>query len=285
MKKKIFGLLCAVLLLTTAALPALAAPVAPISPAPAWTLEVEGKAVELQGKLPYQAGEHLMVPLRAVAEALGYTVEWDGATHSIVLENGVYNTKVTIGEDRYFRANSKMPGMTALQNYGQAPELKNDTTFVPTELWKLLNCTVKVEESNISIANGEAVEIPNPMVSYESVEAAEKAAGITVPELKSLPEGYQLNKIYVIGGTLVQLIYQNGNDRILYRAEKGDADISGDYNQYSVIKTVQIGALQVAVKGDADKLSVATWTADGLTFALSFDQAVTEAELTAMLLK
>lgn len=54
-----------------------------------------------------------MVPLRAVAEPLGFTVTWDNG--SVLVDNGTIHTKVTIGVDRYTITTSKetLVGMSA----------------------------------------------------------------------------------------------------------------------------------------------------------------------------
>ena len=41
----------------------------------------------------------LMVPLRAVAEPLGFTVTWDDG--GVLVDNGTLHTRVVIGQDRY----------------------------------------------------------------------------------------------------------------------------------------------------------------------------------------
>ena len=67
-----------------------------------------------------------MVPLRAVAEALGYGVDWNQELQRVSI--GVA-TFISIGEDEY------MIGRMAPRSLGQAPELKNDVTFVPVEFF------------------------------------------------------------------------------------------------------------------------------------------------------
>lgn len=74
----------------------------------------------------YKENNTLMVPLREIAETLGFTVEWDGATKSIMLNSGIYSLK--IGENAY-GVGKMMP-----QQLKAAPVIKDDDlTYVPVE--------------------------------------------------------------------------------------------------------------------------------------------------------
>lgn len=66
----------------------------------------------------------VMIPLRQIAEVLGYKVKWDNDLRRAELIKGPQWTAVTIGEDNYNFA--KM-----LVKLGTAPEIKDSTTFVP----------------------------------------------------------------------------------------------------------------------------------------------------------
>lgn len=66
----------------------------------------------------------IMVPLRQIAESLGYEVKWNNETQTAELVKGAQWTAVTIGEDNYNFA--KM-----LIKLGTAPEIKDSSTYVP----------------------------------------------------------------------------------------------------------------------------------------------------------
>ncbi len=81
MKKRILTLLLALLML--AALPAAAFAASPIS------VTVNGTAVKWTDATPYvDKNSRTMVPLRAVGEALGLTVSWNGAAREAIFSNG-----------------------------------------------------------------------------------------------------------------------------------------------------------------------------------------------------
>lgn len=93
---------------------------------PEATPEVTDNYKDLKIGNVYKKDQTLMVPLRVVAEYLGYTVEWDGATKSIMLNSGMYSLK--IGENAYGKG-KMMP-----QQLSCAPEINDDDlTYVPVE--------------------------------------------------------------------------------------------------------------------------------------------------------
>lgn len=79
--------------------------------------------------LPYVEIEEVegitMIPLREVAEGLGYTVNWNDEDWSIEVIKGASYATMSIGEDAY--AFSRM----AHRPLGKAPTLINDKTYVP----------------------------------------------------------------------------------------------------------------------------------------------------------
>ncbi len=93
----------------------------------------------------------VMVPLRHIAEALGFDVTWDGALKSIRVGKGV---SLTIGDANYIYMK------TASIKLDSAPELVNDRTFVPLnffrEILKMNNAYVF--EAQIVVNNGEKME-------------------------------------------------------------------------------------------------------------------------------
>ena len=66
-----------------------------------------------------------MIPLRSVAEGLGYTVTWKGESRSIDVLKGAQYITMSIDKDEY--AFSRR----APQPLGAAPTLVGDSTFVP----------------------------------------------------------------------------------------------------------------------------------------------------------
>lgn len=90
-----------------------------------------------------------MIPLRAVAEALGFTVTWNPAEMSAHITNGTVQTKVAMGDKTYYMQTA-IPGavgLTGPQNLGAPVYLRhNERMFVPARLFQLLGFDVETGE-------------------------------------------------------------------------------------------------------------------------------------------
>jgi hypothetical protein len=82
----------------------------------------------------------VMVPLRAIAEALGFELDWNGKTQRIALSERIF---LKIGEDNYTYPKTPVESGTILVQtestsiqLGAAPELINGTTFVPLNFFR-----------------------------------------------------------------------------------------------------------------------------------------------------
>ncbi|MFL0269196.1 DUF4367 domain-containing protein [Candidatus Clostridium radicumherbarum] len=125
-------------------------------------------------------------------------------------------------------------------------------------------------------------QIPNPMKEYSTLDEARKAAGFNFVIPTVLPDGYQMNGIKVINGSMAEVTYKKGDLKIIYRTVAGNSDISGDYNAYDVVKTITAGNTKVVIKGKSDGINLATWTKEGVSFSLSFAEAVNEKAVSTM---
>lgn len=137
------------------ALKALEAAKTEATPAPEATPEATEKPVDYTTVTSISVGEKvianiykenntLMVPLREIAETFGFTVEWDGATKSIMLNGGIYSLK--IGENAY-GVGKMMP-----EALNAAPEIKSDDlTYVPIEYF------TEILEGKVNATSNETV--------------------------------------------------------------------------------------------------------------------------------
>lgn len=126
------------------------------------------------------------------------------------------------------------------------------------------------------------MQIPNPFVDYDSLEAAAKAAGFELKAPSSV-EGFSEKVIQVCNGEMIQVIFLSGDDRLFIRKAEGSDDISGDYNEYSDNGTVTVDGNSVTLRGDDGKVSTAVWTSGKYTYSVSFDTPVTEETMIALI--
>ena len=260
--KKLAPALLSLALAGTLCLPAMAAPLATdsvndVKTASGYTLQVNGSDTDID--------VCVMVPLRALAEELGFTVVWNG--DSIRVDTGDVHTDVTLGVDRYVITTSKegMVGMSAPFSLGCAPYATNGVTYVPLSLFDALlgnrEDAITGDSGVISIQTDTSAQIPNPFVDCDTLAQAEQLAGFSL----TLPADIKADGISVLSGDMIQVLCEDG---LSIRKALGDEDISGDYNTYPQVETVAVQGHAVTLKGEGDQVTVAVWTADGYTYAV-----------------
>lgn len=147
----------------------------------AHTITVNGKIVDFSNiKLPYclyKENENIMVPVRAVAQAMGYSVEWNAENKEVSIENDTWKVVFRIGKDDYYGVTKieDAVGMTAPQKYGIAPQLVENTTFVPAKMFELMGYTYNFEPPYLYFNDeSQSVQIPNSFVPRKSLKSLMK---------------------------------------------------------------------------------------------------------------
>lgn len=122
----------------------------PIGDVSEMDIVVEGSAIDAPAAFLNDEGV-VMVPLRAIAEALGYEITWDPETRSARLGLGI---SLQIGKDYYVYMR------TAPIELGTAPVIVKGNTFVPLQFFKEVAKTnnAYVFEGSIVIDNEEEMK-------------------------------------------------------------------------------------------------------------------------------
>lgn len=116
-----------------------------------YPLAINGESAVDAGYL-HKDGKTVMLPLRALVEALGYTITWNAETKSAELAKGAQWTSVRVGEDRYSFA--KM-----LITLGIAPQSVNGKLYVPeTFAAQVLQAEVTREGNQVNISQKQEEE-------------------------------------------------------------------------------------------------------------------------------
>ena len=118
-----------------------------------------------------------------------------------------------------------------------------------------------------------------PPAELDSAEELSDAVGFETAGVPSLAA--QASQIsYTAIGDLAQIDYQVSDDqRISFRKSPGSDDNSGDYTDYSVVKTITVSDCSVTIKGADNTFRLAIWNHDGYAYSIWFSEAVTQAEL------
>lgn len=295
--KKTISMLLALAVAGTMAAPAMAVNNEPMVIAPApntqsqqaqMKIVVKGKTMSVQ---TISVNGCTMAPVRAIAEALGFKVTWN-ADRSININNGKMQSDLRIGDNSYvvYTAVEGMAGMSAPFSLGSAPIIKNNTAYVPIDLFVPLfgndPATVKTSGDTITInpdaktEDGDSSQIPNLLTAHDSLAELAKAVGFDIKAL-TVPAGYEADAYIDISGELAEVFYVKGDGTLVYRVSKGEGDNSGDYNIYSSKKTVDVNGVSVELRGN-DKVNVATWSNGGFAYSVSAKQRISETEVAAV---
>lgn len=295
--KKTISMMMALAVAGTMAAPAMAVNDEPmvIAPAPNAQSQQAQMKIVVKGKtMPVQTisvNGCTMAPVRAICEALGFKVTWN-ADRSININNGKMQSDLRIGDNSYvvYTAVEGMAGMSAPFELGSAPVIKNNTAYVPIDLFVPLfgndPATVKTGGDTITInpdaktEDGDSSQIPNPLTAHDSLAELAKAVGFDI-KAPTVPAGYAAAAYIDISGELAEVFYENGSDTLLYRVSKGEGDNSGNCNTYSTQKTVDVNGVSVELRGN-DKVNVATWSNGGFAYSVSAKQGISETEVAAV---
>lgn len=295
--KKTISMMMALAVAGTMAAPAMAVNDEPmvIAPAPNTQSQQAQMKIVVKGKtMPVQTisvNGCTMAPVRAICEALGFKVTWN-ADRSININNGEMQSDLRIGDNSYvvYTAVEGMAGMSAPFSLGSAPIIKNNTAYVPIDLFVPLfgndPATVKTSGDTITInpdaktEDGDSSQIPNLLTAHDSLAELAKAVGFDIKAL-TVPAGYEADAYIDISGELAEAFYVKGDDTLVYRVSRGEGDNSGDYNTYSNKKTVDVNGVSVELRGN-DKVNVATWSNGGFAYSVSAKQGISETEVAAV---
>lgn len=176
--------------------------------------------------------------------------------------------------------------VAALMAVAALPACTNKAADISNQTEAAVQTSPVVQSTPNAAKSGEtssSAEIPNALVKYDTLDEARKAAEFNFGIPATLPDGYQMKDIVVIHNDLAEILYLKGDNRILYRTAKGDSDISGDYNDYANVNAITVENFKATVKGNGDSISLVTWSKDGVSFSLSFDDPVNQASLSTII--
>ena len=241
-------------------------------------------AIQINGEV-LDATACIMVPMRAVAEPLGFSVTWNSG--SVRLDNGTIHTDITIGVDRYVitTSNPELVGMSAPFSLGAAPYMVDGVTYVPLGLFTALlrdEDAVRLEDGQIIIQTEDA-EIPNPFVDCSSMKDAADIAGFSMTLPSRIPNWVEETTFRAMTGSMLEVTYRGGDQELRLRKAVGSDDISGDYQSYDSSKTVTVHGVEVTYKGNDGKVMNAVWSTDGYSYSLSAPAGMTEDTAAALI--
>lgn len=150
--------------------------------------------------------------------------------------------------------------------------------------------TALADPSSVLAGGDDTTQIPNPWEQYTSLADAAKAAGfeMSIPERPRMftETTYQVMKDE--NETILEVLYsaEDSGEQMMIRKASGageNADISGDYNVYNETSTVTVGEYTVTLKGNDQKVNLATWTSGDYAYSIDCISGITTEEMTAFI--
>lgn len=127
------------------------------------------------------------------------------------------------------------------------------------------------------------VQVTNPVVQSEDLEALQSAAPFALSVPTELPEGWKVESASLIMGSLAQVVYTDGTDTITYRMAEGAEDVSGDYNAYPWTEEADLDGITVTLKGQQEgAVLLAVWTDGAYSYAISCSTPLTAEQAAAI---
>lgn len=117
------------------------------------SVTVDGTAVDFPDQTPIIQNDRTLVPIRFIAESLGYDVEWDSIENAAVIDDG--RVKLWIGTDK-----AELDG--ELVTLDTSSVLVNDRTMIPLRaVAETLDCTVDwlAKTKTVQITSGDETSV------------------------------------------------------------------------------------------------------------------------------
>lgn len=149
-------------------------------PVAAIDVQLDGKLVNFPDAAPEITNSRTMVPFRAMAEAMGYTVGWDDATHRVTAEHDGRALSFSIGDNKLYIKETPKSEWKEL-DMDVAPYINLDRTYVPVRFFaEAFDQTVKWDDENktavIYDRDGRIAAIDKDFSIVNRADAAEKTA-------------------------------------------------------------------------------------------------------------
>ena len=139
------------------------------------------------------------------------------------------------------------------------------------------------------LENGEPgpdVELGYPTGSITECSSAEelsKAVGFTVKDPEALSDGSYSISYINYWNEMAEIQYSNNLQTITLRKAQGSEDISGDYNEYALIRDIDHNSIAICLKGNDELYNLAIWSYEGYSYSLYFSEGVSESDILSVI--
>ncbi|MCL2373381.1 MAG: endo-1,4-beta-xylanase [Defluviitaleaceae bacterium] len=236
-------------------------PTAVVAQPAASAVTVDGQAVVFDGAQAVNVDDRILVPVRGVFEALGFTVEWEEASRTAVLTRGGYVVRIPI-DSQTFTTNGVNHTLDV------PAQIINDRTMLPIRaVVESVGYNVEWDEANliIMITTGQqAAPTPDETPTSTEIEPLPEPTPAAAPVVQQSPtrafEGIfdfetNLNGVTAHGGsttiTRTRDMAHTGNYSVLVDNRSADGHgIRFDVTDYAFVENRQTAQLYVRPAGN-----------------------------------
>lgn len=129
----------------------------------------------------------------------------------------------------------------------------------------------------------DGVQIPNPFVDCDSLDQAAETAGFDFSVPEKTPNGDSASVFRVMKDQMIEVVYSSDAGKLTLRKARGGEDASGNYNSFDKVEEITVGESVVTVKGDGEKVYVATWNTGDFAFSIDAENGLTQDDVIAMI--
>ena len=118
---------------------------------------------------------------------------------------------------------------------------------------------------------------------YKNAESLSAASGIKIEDLNNIPFNVTEAVYRDYKNNLAEIVYSDESQNLYYRVSKGNADNSGDYNEYGKVYTKSINGVTVTLKGNGELVFLALYEKDGYSYSIGASNGLTQQQLEKMI--
>lgn len=113
-------------------------------------------------------------------------------------------------------------------------------------------------------------------VSVTSLSEARQLLGFSPATPEALPQGYSLAELKVLDGHIMEAVYTDGKNTMVYRTAQGKEDLSGDDQEYPYMATeTGVDGIARSFSGvNVEKVNLAVWSDGQSSFSVFAKETV-----------
>lgn len=175
-----------------------------------------------------------------------------------------------------------------VQNRVISEEAERSDKIVPAFKWKKLSCyaacillllVCAVTLPRIGNQGPGNMVVAPSVTDCSSLNELSHAAGFAVQEITALPFEAESISYTWFDDAIAEIVYEGKENGLTLRQSKGEADNSGDYNEYEQIDSFAIDGSSVTIKGSNEAYVLAIWQKDGFSYSITLENGISIKEM------